>query len=82
MRPSRYLQIWRNGELVLPKVTLATAYPDSVSPYLKFGVYHSQWKGEATAPAYARHCGIAYGALKVGDAQSSLAEVSTRPHTP
>eukprot|EP01047_Picozoa_sp_COSAG01_P105206 COSAG01_NODE_34442_length_547_cov_1.636161_2_plen_56_part_01 len=55
---------------MLPQVTLATAYPDSVSPYLKFGVYHSQWKGEATAPAYARHCGIAYGALKVGDAQS------------
>ena len=31
------LQVWRNGALVLPKQTLATAYDDPQGPYLKFG---------------------------------------------
>ena len=33
-----HLEIWRNGELVLPKQMLATAYDDPEGPYLKFGV--------------------------------------------
>lgn len=73
-----YLAVWRNGELVLPKVSVATAYNDTAPPYVKFGVYHSQWKGENSAPSYARHCRIAYGGLKVGDEHSSRAEVSTK----
>ena len=32
-----HLQVWRNGALVLPKQTLATAYDDPQGPYLKFG---------------------------------------------
>lgn len=32
------LEIWRNGKLVLPRQTLATAYDDPEGPYLKFGV--------------------------------------------
>lgn len=109
-----HLEIWRNGELVLPKQMLATAYDDPEGPYLKFGVrntstlpcnalvdvqhthrtrlcwrlpyvrlqvYHSQWKGEvAPPPVYARVSAIAYGGLRVGDARSSYAEVSTKQH--
>ena len=74
---SGYLAVWRNGRLVLPKVFLPTAYNDTSAPYVKFGVYHSQWKGEASAPKYAQQASIAYGALRVGDAASSYAEVST-----
>lgn len=33
-----YLSIWRNGQLALPKFTLATAYNDTLGPYMKFGV--------------------------------------------
>ena len=72
-----HLAVWRNGRNVLPKVTLATAYNDSMPPYLKFGVYHSQWKGQLSAPGDARQAAISYGALKVGDAHSSFREVST-----
>ena len=72
------LAVWRNGVNVLPEVSgLATAYPDTVAPYLKFGVYHSEWKGEAVAPPNARHCAIAYGGLRVGDETSGKEEVST-----
>ncbi len=31
------LQVWRNGALVLPRQTLATAYDDPQGPYMKFG---------------------------------------------
>ena len=73
------LQVWRNGALVLPKQTLATAYDDPQGPYLKFGVYHSQWKGETIPPpANARRSAISYGAVRVGDGESSFAEVSTK----
>ena len=42
-------------------------------------MYHSQWKGEATPPpANARRSAISYGAVRVGDAESSFAEVSTK----
>jgi hypothetical protein len=41
-----YLQIWRNGKLVLPAVKLATAYNDTIGPYVKFGVYHSHGKAK------------------------------------
>ena len=33
-------QVWMNGKVVLPLQTnIATAYDDTVPPYLKFGVY-------------------------------------------
>ena len=29
-----YVAVWRNGKIVLPKTALATAYDDSVQPYV------------------------------------------------
>ena len=73
-----YVAVWRNGKVVLPMQTnIATAYNDSVSPYLKFGVYRGSWKGTAVPTAATRNTSIAYGAIKVGDDSSSFAEVST-----
>ena len=74
-----FVEVWRNGKLVLPKQTVATAYNDTVPPYLKFGVYRGAWKG-ATRPTFSTSSTIEYGGLKVGDAASSFAEVSTAQH--
>ena len=45
----------------------ATAYNDTVQPYLKFGVYRGSWKGTPAAPLRSTQSAIAYGALKVGN---------------
>ena len=74
-----FVEVWRNGKLVLPKQTVATAYNDTVPPYLKFGVYRGAWKG-ATRPTLSTSSTIEYGGLKGGDASSSFAEVSTAQH--
>jgi hypothetical protein len=74
-----HVAVWRNGKPVLSQQTLMTAYNDSAAPYLKFGIYHSGWKGSHPASQVtARHAGMSYGAVKVGDETSSFDEVSTR----
>jgi len=75
-----YVGVWRDGNVVLPKTNVATAYNDSKSPYVKFGVYRGAWKGAATQPVHSWSSSIAYGALKVGDETSSFDEVNTRSH--
>ena len=63
----------------MPQQSLATAYNDTVAPYLKFGVYKGGWKElDATKPTE-QWASIAYSAMKVGDADSSFDEVSTAP---
>lgn len=49
----------------------ATAYNDTVQPYLKFGVYRGSWKGTPAAPLRSTQSAIAYGALKVGNERMS-----------
>ena len=71
-----YLQVWRNGIEVLPTQTLATAYNDTISPYMKFGVYRGVWKGTGR-PTVSKRSTTAYGGIKVGDEHSSFDEVST-----
>lgn len=76
--PARgHVGVWRNGEVVLPLTTLATAYNDTVGPYPKFGVYRGSWKEMTPVAPTAKTSSIAYGALRVGDAHSSFDEVST-----
>ena len=52
-----HLQVWRNGALVLPKQTLATAYDDPQGPYLKFGKPNQHTLG---APAEKRRLEAAH----------------------
>jgi arylsulfatase A-like enzyme len=77
-----YLQVWRNGEEVLPLTHGGTAYNDSVPPYLKFGVYKGDWKAYSPRQRTATTFAIAYGAVRVGDEHSSFAEVSTAQKQP
>eukprot|EP00911_Craspedida_sp_UC1_P000741 UC1_evm1s568 len=74
---SSYAEIWRNGRLVLNKTGLLTAYNDTNSPYLKFGVYHAGWKVHQNYTA--TKAAIHYNAVKIGDASSNFQEVSTIP---
>eukprot|EP01079_Euglenida_sp_SAG-EU17-18_P010099 gene10099-1825_t len=57
-----YVQVWRNGNCLVPTTTLATAYNDTIAPYLKFGVYKGSWKG-ASKPVE-KWAGIEYLAMK------------------
>jgi len=34
-----FVELWRNGNLTVPKRTIATAYNDTKPVYLKFGIY-------------------------------------------
>ena len=72
-----YLAVWRNGVAVLPNTSMATAYNDTRQPYVKFGVYKGDWKGRPDRPHTATWDAISYGAIKVGDENSSFGEVST-----
>ena len=76
--PARgYLAIWRNGQVTLPRTVIATAYNDTVPPYLKFGVYRGDWKEQNGHSPTARWSAISYGGMRVGDENSSFSEVST-----
>jgi hypothetical protein len=75
-----FLRVWRNGRLALPLTRLATAYNDTRPPYLKFGVYKGSWKGRSPQVRTATWAAISYGEMKVGDQDSSFAEVSTAQH--
>eukprot|EP00937_MAST-01D_sp_MAST-1D-sp2_P000633 g633.t1 len=71
--------VWRNGEAVVAQAALATAYNDTVPPYLKFGVYKGGWKEMDAVKPTEEWATITYGALKVGDERSCFNEVSTSP---
>jgi hypothetical protein len=72
-----HVAVWRDGRPILPlQRNIATAYNDTVAPYVKFGVYRGSWKGP-TAPTRGNFTSIAYAAMRVGDETSSFEEVST-----
>lgn len=75
-----FIEIWRNNDLLVSVDNLLTSYNQTEPPYMKFGSYVESWKTTSDASQIGENwASVTYKALRLGDADSSYDEVSTRP---
>jgi hypothetical protein len=67
------LQVWRNGVQVVNRVNAPNCYNTEVGPYLKIGIYAYSW---GNYEPDVKNIAIYYDAFRIGDQNSSFAEVS------
>ena len=78
-----FVELWRNGELVVSWAQTGTAYNDDKGPYFKLGIYSASW-GMRPGPPPANESAnvVVYGGIKQGDRDSSYDEVDTSHRRP
>lgn len=79
-KPTGYVSVWRNGQLMVNVKNLLTSYNQTNPPYLKLGSYNTNWKyGYLTGYPWSA---AVFRAIRVGNNESSYHEVYTGTGTP
>jgi len=68
-----YLQVWRNGQLVVSRLGQPNYYNNPEGPFLKIGFYKSQWLSQ---PSIVTTRTIYYDALRVFEGTNGYAIVA------
>lgn len=73
--PTGFVNIWRNGQLMVSESNILTSYNDLNPPYMKVGSYIPEW-GRGMPTGY-RWSSVSYTSLRLGNASSSYDDVYT-----
>ncbi len=74
-QPTGWVQIWRNGQLMVDAANILTAYDDVNPPYMKIGSYVVDWRLQE--PTGYTWSSASYTTLRFGNGSASYDEVYT-----
>ena len=74
--PTGFVQVWKDGSLVVDAKNLRTSYNQTNPPYIIAGSYQFNWKENVTNVGYS-WTACYHKEVRVGDASSSYDEVNT-----
>eukprot|EP01040_Poterioochromonas_malhamensis_P013664 gene13664-15057_t len=74
--PTGFVQVWKDGSLVVDAKNLVTSYDETNPPYIIAGSYQFNWKENVTNVGYS-WTACYHKEVRVGDASSSYDEVNT-----